>query len=138
MTRLRSASRSLTLRVGSTAFPTRRVRLRGRHGFTLLEMVLALGLSSLLLVALYTALQMHWSSSALGQVEMERSQVARALFRRIETDLRSVVFRDNPLSSSTEDDSSSSSSDTSSSSSTSGSTGTTSGSSGSSSPPPYS
>ena len=133
MTRLRSASRSLTLRVGLTEHPTRRVRRRGPHGFTLLEMVLALGLSSLLLVALYTALQMHWSSSALGQVEMERSQVARALFRRIETDLRSVVFRDNPLSSSTDDDSSSSSSDTSSSSSTSGSTGSTSGSSGSSS-----
>lgn len=34
------------------------------RGFTLLEIVLALGLASLLLAALYTALQMHWSSSA--------------------------------------------------------------------------
>ncbi|TXT17852.1 MAG: hypothetical protein FD138_4524 [Planctomycetota bacterium] len=42
-------------------------------GFTLLELILALGLASLLLAALYTALQMHWSSSALGHVEMERS-----------------------------------------------------------------
>lgn len=84
------------------------------RGFTLLEIVLALGLSSLLLAALYTALQMHWSSSSLGQVEMERSQVARALFRRIETDLRAVVFRDSALTSSTDDGSSSSSASTSS------------------------
>ncbi len=150
MTRRRRASRSLTLRVGeaidfqasgaasaprfsaSTATTGGLTPPRSPlpRGFTLLEMVLALGLSSLLLVALYTALQMHWSSSALGQVEMERSQVARALFRRIETDLRSVVFRDSPLQSSTDDGSSASSGDTSSSSST---TGSTSGSSGSSS-----
>lgn len=110
------------------------------RGFTLLELILALGLASLLLAALYTALQMHWSSSALGHVEMERSQVARALFRRIETDLRSVVFRDAALTSSTESSSSSSSGSTSSSTSdpsaTSGSTGsgdsTSSGSSGTS------
>lgn len=86
------------------------------RGFTLLEIVLALGLASLLLAALYTALQMHWSSSALGHVEMERSQVARALFRRIETDLRCVVFRESALTSSTDDGSTST--DTSSSSST--------------------
>ncbi len=84
------------------------------RGFTLLEIVLALGLASLLLAALYTALQMHWSSSALGHVEMERSQVARALFRRIETDLRSVVFRDAALTSSTDSGSSSSTGSTSS------------------------
>ena len=30
-------------------------------GFTLLEIVLALGLTSLLLVAIYSALQMHWT-----------------------------------------------------------------------------
>lgn len=99
------------------------------RGFTLLEIVLALGLASLLLAALYTALQMHWSSSSLGQVEMERSQVARALFRRIETDLRSIVFRDTALTSSTDDGSSSSSS---SSSTSSGSTASGSNSSGTS------
>ena len=97
-----------------------------RRGFTLLELVLALGLASLLLAALYTALQMHWSSSALGHVEMERSQVARALFRRIETDIRSVVFRDSALTSSTDSGSSSSSGGTSS-----GSTGDSTGTSGS-------
>jgi prepilin-type N-terminal cleavage/methylation domain-containing protein len=103
-----------------------------RRGFTLLEVVLALGLASLLLAALYTALQMHWSSSALGQVEMERSQVARALFRRIETDLRSVVFRDAPLSTTTDDSSTSASGGTSSGSTNSG---TSSGSSTSSTTP---
>lgn len=92
-------------------------------GFTLLELILALGLASLLLAALYTALQMHWSSSALGHVEMERSQVARALFRRIETDIRSVVFRDAALTSSTESSSSSTGSTSSGSTSTDSSTG---------------
>ena len=70
-----------------------------RRGFTLLEVVLALGLSSLLMAAIYSALQMHWSYSLTGQVEMERSQVARALFRRIEIDIRSVIFRSASLSS---------------------------------------
>lgn len=92
-------------------------------GFTLLELILALGLASLLLAALYTALQMHWSSSALGHVEMERSQVARALFRRIETDIRSVVFRDAALTSSTESSLSSTGSTSSGSTSTDSSTG---------------
>lgn len=106
---------------------------RTRRGFTLLEIILALGLSSLLLAGVYAALQMHWSAASLGQVEMERSQVARALFRRIETDLRSVVFRDTPLSSTTDDGTSSSSTDTSTSTSTSGSSSTSGGSTTSSS-----
>ena len=94
-----------------------------RSGFTLLEVVLALGLSSLLMAAIYSALQMHWSYSLAGQVEMERAQVARALFRRIEVDLRSVIFRSASLSST--DDSSASSSTSGSSSTTGGSTGST-------------
>lgn len=118
--RVRATSAADNVRVRS--LPNQRSRLAAspRLGFTLLEVVLALGLASLLLAALYTALQMHWSSSALGQVEMERSQVARALFRRIETDLRSVVFRDAPLSTTTDDGSTSSSDDTSSGSTNSG------------------
>lgn len=112
-------SRSGAWRMGSGE---RNTALR-QFGYTLLEIVLALGLSSLLLAALYTALQMHWSSSTLGQVEMERSQVARALFRRIETDLRSVVFRESALTSSADDGSTSSSTSSSSSSTTSGTTG---------------
>lgn len=101
---MRSLERNSPLSASHSPHPSR--------GFTLLEIVLALGLASLLLAALYTALQMHWSSSALGQVEMERTQVARALFRRIETDLRAVVFRDTPLTSSTDTASSSSSGST--------------------------
>lgn len=116
-----------------TIRPTRRSSSRTDipRGFTLLELVLALGLASLLLGALYTALQMHWSAAAVGQVEMERSQVARALFRRIETDLRSVVFRSTALTS-ISDDGSTSSTSSGSTSSASGSSGTTSGSTSSS------
>lgn len=106
------------------AFRVSRFAVLRRFGYTLLEIVLALGLSSLLLAALYTALQMHWSSSTLGQVEMERSQVARALFRRIETDLRSVVFRESALTSSTDDGSTSSTTSSTSSSSTNSGTST--------------
>lgn len=110
----------------------RRGLRRGRRGqssrgFTLLEVVLALGLTSLLLAAVYSALQMHWMYSYVGQVEMERAQVARALFRRIEIDLRSVVIQ---RSTPTTDDGSTTGAGTSSSSSASGTnsgTGTSSG-----------
>lgn len=102
-----------------------RVAKQSRSAFTLLEVVLALGLSSLLMAAIYSALQMHWSYSLVGQVEMERTQVARALFRRIEVDLRSVIFRSAPLSSTTDSGAAGTSSSSISSASSTGSSATT-------------
>lgn len=71
----------------------RRTSPRRRAGFTLLELLLALGLTVTLLTAVYAALELHWRSSTLGQVEAERAQIARALLTRMSSDIRSVVYR---------------------------------------------
>ncbi len=63
-----------------------------RHGFTLFEVLLASGLSVLLLFAVYGALDLHWRYSTAGQDEVERSQLARALFGKMSHDIRAVVF----------------------------------------------
>ncbi len=63
-----------------------------RRGFTLLELILALGLTGILLSALYAAMDLHWRFSTQGQIEVERAQVARALLTRMSADIRSVSF----------------------------------------------
>jgi len=72
---------------------TRGRTARGRAGHTLFEILLALGLSLVLLTAVYAALDQHWRYAEAGQRQTERMQVTRALFERISLDLRSVVFR---------------------------------------------
>jgi Tfp pilus assembly protein PilW len=64
-----------------------------RTGHTLIEILLALGLSLVILTAVYAALDQHWRYAEAGQRQTERMQVTRALFERISLDLRSVVFR---------------------------------------------
>jgi hypothetical protein len=68
---------------------------RGRHnGHTLFEILLALGLSLVLLVAVYAALDMHWKYAAAGREEMERLQLTRALIDKLNLDIRSIVYRE--------------------------------------------
>jgi len=78
-----------------TGLPGRKPRHHHRQaaGFTLLELLLALGLTVTLLTAVYAALELHWRSSTLGQIEAERAQIARALLTRMSSDIRSVVYR---------------------------------------------
>ena len=64
-----------------------------RSGFTLLELTLALGLTIVLLTAVYRAMEIHWQFSVAGQIEVERSQIARALLSQIAADIRSTVYR---------------------------------------------
>lgn len=64
-----------------------------RGGFTLLEVLLALGLSLVLLAAVYGALDLYWSYSMAGQVEAERSQLARAILQKMAIDIRSVMYQ---------------------------------------------
>jgi type II secretory pathway component PulJ len=59
----------------------------------LIELLLALGLSLIILVAVYGALDQHWRYASAGQRQTERIQVIRALFERMSLDVRSVVFR---------------------------------------------
>jgi prepilin-type N-terminal cleavage/methylation domain-containing protein len=64
-----------------------------RRGFSLLELVVALSLSVLLLAGIYAGLDLFWRYSTTGQDEIERAQIARAVLRQIESDLRGIVFK---------------------------------------------
>jgi len=64
-----------------------------RRGFSLLELVVALSLSVLLLAGIYAGLDLFWRYSTTGQEEIERAQIARAVLRQIEADLRGIVFK---------------------------------------------
>jgi prepilin-type N-terminal cleavage/methylation domain-containing protein len=100
-----------------------------RGGFTLLEVLVALTLAGLLIGAVYSGLSLYWRYSTAGQVEVEQAQLARALLRRIELDVRGVMYAPPAPASSS---SSSSQGTSSGSSGPSGSTGNTSGATGTS------
>lgn len=63
-----------------------------RSAFTLLELMLALGLTATLLTVVYSSLELHWRFSTLGQVEVERAQIARAILTKISADIRSTMY----------------------------------------------
>ena len=67
-----------------------------RNGFTLLEVLLALVLTSLLTVMLDTAIDIHLRVVDLGRIDVEEAQLARALLHRIADDLRSAVHYSPP------------------------------------------
>ena len=67
-------------------------RFNRRAAFTLLELMLALGLTGTLLTVVYSSLELHWRFSTLGQVEVERAQIARAILTKISTDIRSTMY----------------------------------------------
>jgi prepilin-type N-terminal cleavage/methylation domain-containing protein len=69
-------------------------------GFTLFEVLIALSLSLLLLGAVYAGLSLYWRYSSAGHAEVERAQLARAVLRRIELDVRSIMYRGAPAASS--------------------------------------
>ena len=104
-----------------------------RRGFSLLEVMLSLTLSVVLLSAIFSAMNQSWRLTASGREEMARSQLARALLRKISLDVRAVMFVPPPpsegetdsASSTTSSTTSTSSSTASSSSSTSASTSST-------------
>ena len=64
-----------------------------RSGFTLLELLLSLGLTVVLLGVVFTAMDLHWRFSLTGHEEVARGQIARAVFTRMSADIRSVVYR---------------------------------------------
>ncbi|MEZ6065192.1 MAG: prepilin-type N-terminal cleavage/methylation domain-containing protein [Planctomycetaceae bacterium] len=66
---------------------------RRRSAFTLLEVLVALALSVLLITAVYSAISLYVRVTTDEHNQLERSRVARALFRQISTDIQSVVFR---------------------------------------------
>ncbi|MFN0020532.1 MAG: hypothetical protein ACKVP0_19920 [Pirellulaceae bacterium] len=62
-----------------------------RVGVTLLELILALGLSVILLFAVSMALRLYWRSFDTKRTNVEQAHLARALLRKIEDDLRSAI-----------------------------------------------
>lgn len=72
--------------------PKQSSRRSPRAGFTLIEVLVAVSLALLLLTAVYAAIDMHWRYENAGQLEMQRGQVARAVYSRLSVDIRSVQF----------------------------------------------
>ena len=70
---------------------------RGKNtGFTLLEVVLALGLTVVVMTAIGVAIFLHLRAVDRTRLAIERDQLARILLRRIGDDLRSAVRREPP------------------------------------------
>ncbi len=63
-----------------------------RRGMSLLEVVLASGLCVLLMLAVYSAMDQAYRLSATGKDDLQRMQLARAILRRMELDVRSVTY----------------------------------------------
>ncbi len=82
------------------------------RGFTLLELLLSLGLTVVLLGVVFTALDLHWRFTLTGHEEVARGQIARAVFTRMAADIRSVVYRPESQSSTSESSTDSTSTDT--------------------------
>ena len=73
---------------------TRRSHIRNsRSGFTLVELLIAMALTLTLMGMLYTAMDLHYRFSTMGQIEVERSQIARSLLTEMAADIRSAVYR---------------------------------------------
>lgn len=75
-------------------------------GFTIIEVLCAVGLSSLLMAALYTAMSVYWTTAVESYDEIERSQIARALLRQMARDIQSVTFIEKETTELDSDDSS--------------------------------
>ncbi|MFO0944693.1 MAG: prepilin-type N-terminal cleavage/methylation domain-containing protein [Planctomycetota bacterium] len=67
-----------------------------RLGFTLLEVLLATGITSVLVLAVYRATAMHYQQLEAGREVAERAQLLRALSFRITQDVRSAFTRWKP------------------------------------------
>lgn len=63
-----------------------------RQGFTLLEVVIALGIGLILLGGIYSAIEIYMRITITGQDQVARAQIIRAIFNRMSVDAASVVF----------------------------------------------
>lgn len=63
-----------------------------RRGFTLLEILIALGLMVFLVGAISQAISMYSTLSTLGREETEQSQIGRAVLGKMARDIKSVTF----------------------------------------------
>src|SRR5438132_4021776 len=68
-----------------------------RHGFTLLEMILATFVSVLLMGALYVAVDIQLRHAQLGRDAIEQDTLARALFARMTNEIKACVTPAGPV-----------------------------------------
>ena len=71
----------------------RRTCAENRNGFTLIEVLLSLSLMVVLMLAIYTVFDLYLRVTVSGRDDVERAQIARAVMRKIELDLRSCIFQ---------------------------------------------
>ncbi|MEX0818155.1 MAG: prepilin-type N-terminal cleavage/methylation domain-containing protein [Pirellulaceae bacterium] len=64
-----------------------------RQGFTLLELMLALGLTTVILMAISMAVNLHLRSFDTRRKQLEESQLARAILKIIADDIRNTVLQ---------------------------------------------
>ncbi len=64
-----------------------------RQAFTLVEVLIALGLTLLLVSVVYMAIDLHFQMSNAGRGQATKAQLERAILQQMEADLRSVVFQ---------------------------------------------
>lgn len=67
---------------------------RNTAAFTLLEMLLALGLSAVVIGAIAMAVDIHWRVLDAGRRDVEEAQLARAILCRMADDIRGAVQYD--------------------------------------------
>ncbi len=72
------------------------------RGFTLLEMVLAIGLTGMVLVLLTTAIDLYLVRVDASRTQVESAQLARTLLHQIAKDLRAARYKAPPTSDGTE------------------------------------
>ncbi len=63
-----------------------------QRGFTLLELLIAIGLTSILMVALFAAMDIYVKLQLDSHEEITRQQISRTLLRQMTRDIQSVVF----------------------------------------------
>ena len=64
-----------------------------RSGFTLLELILAVGLTSVLMAAVYGAMSAYWNLALDSHKEITRTQIARSLMKQLSRDIQSCTFK---------------------------------------------
>lgn len=73
------------------------------RGFTIIEVLVAVALTSLLMAAMYSAMNIYWTAATDSYEEIERGQIARAILREMARDIQSVSFVEQDTAESEED-----------------------------------
>jgi type II secretory pathway component PulJ len=66
-------------------------RWRGRAAFTLIEVILAVGLSALLILCIASAMDLYRRMTTAATDDMSETRLVRAIFAKFEVDLRDLV-----------------------------------------------